>query len=56
MTISITAHNVIREATPPVDGIGTQLRMGGGNYIYFTPEVATQWLPILTEIANEGNK
>jgi hypothetical protein len=56
MTVSITALDVERVPKPPIDGVGIQLRMSSGNYIYFTPEVAAQWLPVLEAIANEGNK
>lgn len=54
MTISITALDVERVPKPPIDGVGIQLRMGPGNYIYFSPETAKQWIPVLTEIAEEG--
>ena len=34
--------------------VGHQLVMEGlGGFIYVTPEVAAQWIPILTAIANE---
>lgn len=51
MTVSITATPAERMTNNPIPSIGAQLRMDGGNYLYITPEVAKQWLPILAEIA-----
>lgn len=53
--ISITATAIEPSHTNPIPHVGTQLRMAGGNYIYFTPEVARQWIGVLKTIA-EGNK
>ena len=53
MTISIEALDVERVPKTPIPGVGIQCRMGPGNFIYFTPEIAKQWIPVLTEIANE---
>jgi hypothetical protein len=55
MTISITALDVERVPKPPIDGVGIQLRMSSGNYIYFTPETAAQWITVLEPIAKESN-
>jgi hypothetical protein len=54
MTVSITATEVERVPKSPIPDVGIQLRMGGGKYIYFTPDVARQWIGVLTKIA-EGN-
>lgn len=54
MTISITATDIERSPNPPISGVGIQLRMGGGNFIYFTPEIARQWIGVLETIAKDS--
>ena len=54
MSVSITASEVYRVPKNPIDGVGIQLRMASGNYIYFTPEVAAQWIGVLEPIAKES--
>jgi hypothetical protein len=53
MTVSITAAEVERTANP-LNHLGAQLRMDGDIYVYMTPEVAAQWLPVLEAIAGSG--
>ena len=53
MSVSIIASDITQAANAPIYGVGKQCRMADGNYIHFTPEVAKQWLPTITEIANE---
>ncbi|WP_168709302.1 hypothetical protein [Arthrobacter sp. PAMC25564] len=51
MTISITATPIERVHASPIADFGVMLRMGGGNYIYFTHELAAQWVEVLQTIA-----
>jgi hypothetical protein len=51
--LSITAAPV-EGARPPIGGLH-QLRMGVASFIYFTPEVAKQWIGVLETIAKESN-
>lgn len=47
--VPITSHHL------PIDNRGVhQLQLGATSFIYFTAEVAQQWLPSLQIIANEG--
>ena len=49
--VPITSHHL------PIDNRGVhQLQLGTTSCVYFTAEVAAQWLPSLQIIANEGNK
>jgi len=48
--VPITSHHL------PIDNRGVhQLQLGTTSFVYFTAEVAAQWLPSLQIIANEGN-
>jgi len=49
--IAVTASPVTLIHRDPLMTVGAQLRMDDGNYVYMTPEVAAQWLPVLTDIA-----
>lgn len=53
--ISITATAIEPSHTNPIPHVGTQYRMDGGNYIYFTDEVAKQWISVLETITKEDN-
>jgi hypothetical protein len=50
--VTIVAGTVTRGGSGT---FGTILRMGPGRvHMHITPEVAQQWLPILSDIAQEG--
>lgn len=50
--VTIVAGTVTRGGS---GSFGTILRMGPGRvHLHITPEVAEQWLPILTDIAGAG--
>lgn len=53
VSVSITA-GVIQSHNQPIDERRShQLRINATSFIHFTPEVAAQWLPVLTEIAGD---
>ncbi len=53
ISVSITA-GAIQSHNPPIDDRRShQLRINSTSFIHFTPEVAKQWLPVLTEIAED---
>ncbi len=52
VTVSIYAGPIT--ATGNSAGVaGQQVRVSEAVYLYFTPEVAAQWLPVIESIANE---
>lgn len=54
VSVSITAGPIQAHNQPIDDGRRShQLRINLTSFIHFTPEVAAQWLPVLTEIAGE---
>jgi len=55
ITAAIQAGHIEATATKP-NHIGQQLAMAGsGIHIYITPDVARQWIGVLTPIAEESN-
>jgi hypothetical protein len=52
--LSITAAPIQGER-PSLEGV-YQLRMGVASFIYFTPDVARQWIGVLETIAAEESK
>jgi hypothetical protein len=58
VTISVIAGYLHAQGRPIHPDIGKQVTMGDdfGFMLHITPEVAAQWLPVLTKIANEGKK
>jgi len=53
--VSIIAGTIAATATPPSARIGHQFKMAGTTApIYFTPEVARQWIVALGTIAKEA--
>ena len=52
VSVSIIAGPI--ERRPGMSSFGSLVRMGDGNiYFQIPPEVAQQWLPVITEIAGE---
>ena len=55
--VTILAGTIEATATPPTERIGQQFKMAGTTApIYFTPEVARQWIAALGTIAAEESK
>lgn len=54
ITAAIQAGHISKTSNPPGPKIGQQVSMAGATtYIYITPEVARQWLPVIQQIAEE---
>lgn len=53
VSVSITAGEIQAHNQPIDERRSHQLRINSTSFIHFTPEVAAQWLPVLTKIAEE---
>jgi hypothetical protein len=51
--LSITAVPIAQHIQPLKDGGRHQVRIGLTHFMYFSPEVAAQWLPVIQKIAEE---
>ena len=54
ISTSINAGHI--NATGNSNETGHQLRMGYGLFIHITPDVAAQWIDVLTPIAQEAGE
>jgi hypothetical protein len=53
-TIGLSINAAAIEATGLGSGSNHQIRMGMLSFIYFSPEVARQWIGVLESIAEAG--
>lgn len=51
ISVSLLAGNITATTRPLHPEIGQQIRMNDDFYFHITPEVAAQWLPVITKIA-----
>jgi hypothetical protein len=54
LSVSVVAGDIKATTQPSREDIGQQVRMGDDLYFHIKPEVAAQWLPVLTKIAGES--
>ncbi|HCF99593.1 MAG TPA: hypothetical protein DEV93_03515 [Chloroflexi bacterium] len=54
VSVSVRAGHITATSQPIHPQIGKQVEMGNDMYFHITPEVAAQWLPVLTKIAEGG--
>ena len=54
VSVSVLAGHIEATGRPIHWDIGQQVRMGDDLHFHITPEIAAQWIPVLTKIANEG--
>ena len=49
--VSVNAGHIKAANLPPHEIIGQQVRMGDDLYFHITPDVARQWIGVLTTVA-----
>ncbi len=53
VSVNIIAGPIRATSQPRHEKLGQQVRLGDDLYFNITPEVAQQWLPVITKIAEE---
>jgi hypothetical protein len=53
VSVSVVAGHIDTTSQPPHPQIGQQVKMGDNLYMHITPDVAQQWIDVLTGIAGE---
>jgi hypothetical protein len=55
VSVSVVAGHINATSQPPHPQIGQQVKMGDNLYMHITPDVARQWIDVLTTITKESN-